>query len=1319
MAMPTVAAAAAVVPGVACGSSTRRVGVGNGNGSAHAGGGCLAGGRRGAAAWVARARVVEAPPMAAEGSRQEAPAAPMVEIPVTCYQILGVTEKAEKDEIVKAAMELKNAEIEDGYMAEVSTCRQALLVDVRDKLLFEQEYTGSIKEKLPPRSSLHIPWSWLPAALCVLQEVGEEKLVLEIGQAALRRPDSRPYVHDVLLAMALAECSIAKASFEKSKVSLGFEALARAQYLLRRKPSLEKMPLLEQIEESLEELAPACTLELLSLPQTPENTERRQGAIAALCELLRQGLDVESSCRVHDWPCFLGQAMNKLLATEIVDLLSWDTLATTRKNKKSLESQSQRAVVDFNCFYVAMLAHFALGFSTRQADLISKAKTICDCLVASENTDLKFEESFCLYLLGEESGTTVFEKLQQLQSNGNSNSRNYGLPKKKDGNDKVTVSQSLELWLKDVALSRFADTRDCSPSLANFFGAPKRILSTSKQKLGGTRMVRLNSQPSSSVSPCNRALGEQTPRLNSTSHLGEAVKQLAPTNLGVHSSMDRPANGSTTSVPLKRNLVSHPARTLESWGLTGDIVGKLAYSALIGFALFGTLKLLRFQSGHMKPASASRGSDATQSLNEASTLEGSFITSNIRKHFEKLPKMLWLNNRLYSRSEDSDLSSVANAVAATVCKQSMALQEAETLVKQWQDIKSEALGPDYQIDMLPEILDGSMLSKWQDLALSAKGQSCYWRFVLLNLSVVRAEILLDESNAGEVAEIDAVLEEAAELVDESQSKKPCYYSTYEAQYILRRQSDGSWKICEASCEWPSAWRHCSKNNPLIPKFSGGHKRARWHEHLLQVLSSFFSEIYEAADILSKIVSRLPINEAIRTSVLSRKWRCVWCSHTDLTLNKGTMRKPYVKTLSGYQWRWLRDTEFITRVDTVLDQHSGMGVQRMEIKIRAHFSQICHGTRIVGEPPYNLPSQLFSPNYCSYLRCLELTTVSLQLPADFKGFQNLKSLSLVDMNITNEDVQCMLSKCNLLEFLEISYCRTITSIRMLYPLDRLKHLVVNICPILDEIELNCSPTTLKYTGDMVPLKFASTSRLTNISFLLFTGQSALSYIVTGFPSTLSRLETLTLLCKELERTIVPERPFKFTYLRNLRLELVFSGHENIRNTDVLDYAYLLKIAPFMETLELSMWMNCRHQPYHEEDGELRIIDPPHQHAHLRSVRISGFFGHRDQVEVALHILRSSLVLEKMVITPKVEISNELALPDCYYEEEHYVDGHRVAAESVCKADHRNVVSVERVVPSCWKTGGGETAIKERALKRRRAKLDPRKDLGVNGFKKEED
>lgn len=200
--------------------------------------------------------------------------------------------------------------------------------------------------------------------------------------------------------------------------------------------------------------------------------------------------------------------------------------------------------------------------------------------------------------------------------------------------------------------------------------------------------------------------------MSPNSHLGEAVKQLAPTNLGLHSSMDRQVNGSgTTSVPLKRNPGSHPLKTLELWGLTGDVIGKLAYSALLGFVVFGTLKLVRFQFGHMKYANPSRESASISSLNEASAPEGSFITSSVRKHFENLSKLLWLSDRVYSNSEERERYPVPNDTTAAVCKQKMDIQEAEALVKQWQDIKSEALGPDYQIDMLSEILDGSMLSK--------------------------------------------------------------------------------------------------------------------------------------------------------------------------------------------------------------------------------------------------------------------------------------------------------------------------------------------------------------------------------------------------------------------------------------------------------------------------------------------------------------------------------------------------------------------------------------------------------------------------------
>lgn len=115
--------------------------------------------------------------------------------------------------------------------------------------------------------------------------------------------------------------------------------------------------------------------------------------------------------------------------------------------------------------------------------------------------------------------------------------------------------------------------------------------------------------------------------------------------------------------------------------------------------------------------------------------------------------------------------------------------------------------------------------------------------------------------------------------------------------------------------------------------------------------------------------------------------------------------------------------------------------------------------------------------------------------------------------------------------------------------------------------------------------------------------------------------------------LPRRLFKFNYLRHLNLELVIVGEEE-REIDVLDYAQVLEVAPFIQKLELRMWMNCRHQPYRKEDGELRSR-PRHQHGHLRLVRMSGFFGHKDQVELALHILGSSVNLEKMEITPRIE------------------------------------------------------------------------------------
>lgn len=727
-----------------------------------------------------------------------------VEIPVSCYQIIGVPDRAEKDEIVKAVMGLKNAEIDESYTLDVVAARHDLLMDVRDKLLFEPEYAGNLKEKIPPKFSLRIPWSWLPGALCLLQEVGESKLVLEIGQTSLQHQNAKPYTDDLIISMALAECAVAKIGFEKKKVSQGFEALARAQCLLRSKPSLANMTLLSQIEESLEELAPACTLEILSMSHTPENVDRRRGAILALRELLRQGLDVEASCQVEDWPSFLSQAFNSLLAKEIVDLLPWDNLAVMRKNKKTIESQNLRAVIDANCFYRVFKAHFAIGFSSKQKELINKAKGICECLIASEGIDLKFEEAFCLFLLGQGTEAEVVEKLKQLELN--SNSKNNSVLGKAIM-DASSVNPSLEMWLKDSVLALYPDTKDCSPALANFFNAQQKF-SGSKNSKGAQQMLPTICHRPLSLSGSleRRDVEESRSYMSSSPNLGFAVKQLTPTDLRSSLLSGRNENGSSpieSTVKVKRNLGSHHNSGIwHNYFPHGHIFERITYFTVLGCIAFATIKLSGI--GLNKTLTGSNWAFTKARDNIAWTADSgeypvgpAYIRQNTFSNKLKriLSKIQLLHQSDAENCSDLRTTLTSSSSSINVSRRPMSLEEAETIVRQWQIIKAEALGPSHEVNCLDQVLDESMLAQWQALANAAKERSCYWRFLLLKLSIIRAEILSD-GNGSDMAEIEAVLEEAAELVDGSQQKNPNYYLTYKVKYAMKKQDDGSWKFCE-------------------------------------------------------------------------------------------------------------------------------------------------------------------------------------------------------------------------------------------------------------------------------------------------------------------------------------------------------------------------------------------------------------------------------------------------------------------------------------------------------------------------------------------
>jgi hypothetical protein len=163
-------------------------------------------------------------------------------------------------------------------------------------------------------------------------------------------------------------------------------------------------------------------------------------------------------------------------------------------------------------------------------------------------------------------------------------------------------------------------------------------------------------------------------------------------------------------------------------------------------------------------------------------------------------------------------------------------------------------------------------------------------------------------------------------------------------------------------------------------------------------------------VTDQILSFLPIEEAVRTSILSSKWRNKWCTIPNLVF----------------------DSHYVSQdpsiVDHVLLLHSGP-INKFEISddnhipVNSSFSNyidrwILHLIRrsikeLVLEEHYKIPWCLFS---YQGLDCLQLYSCWLKPPTTFEGFRNLTRLELYQVIITQVDLEKLISGCPLLESL---------------------------------------------------------------------------------------------------------------------------------------------------------------------------------------------------------------------------------------------------------------------------------------------------------------
>ncbi|KAM5572639.1 F-box/FBD/LRR-repeat protein [Rosa sericea] len=308
------------------------------------------------------------------------------------------------------------------------------------------------------------------------------------------------------------------------------------------------------------------------------------------------------------------------------------------------------------------------------------------------------------------------------------------------------------------------------------------------------------------------------------------------------------------------------------------------------------------------------------------------------------------------------------------------------------------------------------------------------------------------------------------------------------------------------------------------------------------------------DVTHRILCKLSIKEAVRTTVLSRNWK----HNCDMLPHVVFDDRCCVSDQKGKITKRKRKTKFCHIVDQVFSlqenntsivtfkvSHQNKHVNSWHIDrwIR-HLSRTSVRTVILEQwegSLYNVSSRLFS---CQDLEYLELYGCFLKIPSSFEGFGKLKSLNIQKSTVDKGALKKLICCCPLLASLILYECKGIT-------------------------HLNIDAPNLKYLdveGAFEDLNIENSLNLVYVAINQLQASGSCSNLLKYFVqlSHLNRLKIQGCFLQCAVDSLQDELPKPYLCLKSLCLSIRLANLE-----EILAAIRLLRSSPALQDLELSV------------------------------------------------------------------------------------------------------------------------------------------------------